>query len=125
VTGETFAAMLKRHRTSQPGYSQGNRFNSGQRCRSRNDLARSAGIDPAYVTRLERGNGSPSRSVTLALSQVLDLDVDETDRFLFAAGLAPQADWQTRAEAAEAKLGMIQQIFDVPTDLLLFRKRVG
>jgi hypothetical protein len=56
---------------------------------------------------------------------VLDISQNETDRFLFAAGLAPQADWQTRAEAAEAKLGMIQQIFDVPTDLLLFRKRVG
>jgi transcriptional regulator with XRE-family HTH domain len=125
VTGETFAAMLTRLRSSQAGYSQGNRFASAQQVLSQSALARMAGIDPAYIHRLERGNGSPSRSVTLALSQVLNLDADETDRFLYAAGLAPQADWQTRAEAAEAKLDMIQQIFDVSTDLLLFRKRAG
>jgi transcriptional regulator with XRE-family HTH domain len=125
VTGETFAAMLTRLRSSQPGYSQGNRFASAQQILSQSALARMAGIDPAYVHRLERGGKSPSRTVVLALAEVLDISQSETDRFLVAAGLAPQGDWQTRAEAAEAKLDMIQQIFDVPTDLLLFRKRVG
>jgi transcriptional regulator with XRE-family HTH domain len=125
VSGETFAAMLTRLRSSQPGHSQGNRFASTHHVLSRSALARMAGIDPAYICRLERGSKPPSRTVVLALAEVLDISQNETDRFLFAAGLAPQADWQTRAEAAEAKLDIIRQAFDLPSEVLTFRRRTG
>lgn len=117
MTAETFGAMLRRHRIKA--------------ALSQNELARQAGCDPAYVNRLERGltqNKSgrlhlPNRTIVLAFAEVLDVSQAEADRLLYAAGLAPQADWQTRAEAAEAKLDIIRQTFDLPTDLLLFRKR--
>jgi transcriptional regulator with XRE-family HTH domain len=125
VTGETFGAMLTRLRSSQPGHSQGNRFMATHHVLSQSALARMAGIDPAYIHRLERGSKPPSRTVVLALAEVLDISQNETDRFLFAAGLAPQADWQTRAEAAEAKLDIIRQAFDLPSEVLTFRRRTG
>jgi hypothetical protein len=59
------------------------------------------------------------------MAEVLDISQAEADRLLFAAGLAPQADWQTRAQAAEAKLDIIRQAFDLPSEVLTFRRRVG
>jgi transcriptional regulator with XRE-family HTH domain len=98
---------------------------------SQNALARTAGVDPAYVNRLEAGRTthdpgarhpaidrmpSPRRGVVLSLAITLSLSDPETDRFLFAAGLAPAEDWQTRAEFAEARLERILALVDAFRD---------
>jgi transcriptional regulator with XRE-family HTH domain len=119
MTAETFGAMLRRHRIAA--------------AMSQNELAHQAGCNSAYVNRLERDTvtrkdgrvGLPDRTYILAFAEVLDVSQAEADRLLYAAGLAPQADWQTRAEAAEAKLDMIRQTFDLPAELLTFRRRTG
>jgi transcriptional regulator with XRE-family HTH domain len=78
---------------------------------SQNNLARRAGIDQAYVNRMERAPASssilPSRHVALALAESLGLDWRQRDRFLFAASLAPKIDWQSRAENAESRLRQV------------------
>jgi transcriptional regulator with XRE-family HTH domain len=98
VSGETFAAMLRRHRI-EAGLSQ-------------NQLARLAKIDPAYVNRMERALANyttvPSRRVVLGLADALEMGPGPTDRFLFAAGLAPETDWQSRAIAAETIVAMVR-----------------
>lgn len=126
---ETFATMLRRLRGAmlvqvpiQPGNWSSRLVTASL---SQNELARRAGVDAAYINRLERGSHAPSRAVVLALTAVLELDLAETDRLLFAAGLAPATDWQARAEAAEAKLGMIRQTLDVEPELVIFRRRTG
>lgn len=102
MAGETFGQRLRYHRVTL-GLSQ-------------NQLARRAGCDPAYVNRLERapeGMGSqPSRHVVLSFANVLELATGQTDRLLFAAGLAPQEDWQTRAVRAETALAAIGRAFE-------------
>jgi transcriptional regulator with XRE-family HTH domain len=109
VTAESFAALLRALRL-ETGLSQ-------------NGLARRAGIDPAYINRLERPGqlrrggqpirGSlPSRAVLCRVARVLGLDLIATDRLLYAAGLAPSIDWQTRAERAEAQLRVIAVALD-------------
>jgi transcriptional regulator with XRE-family HTH domain len=123
VSSETFGAMLRRLRASQPGYTQGNRHSPSKPYLSLSDLAKRAGVDQTYLSMIEHEKRVPSRGVTLALAQVLGLDDDETDHFLFIAGWAPAEDWQTRALAAEAKLDMIRQTFDLPAELLIFRRR--
>lgn len=80
-----------------------------------NAVARAAEIDPAYVFRLEKGGPKshiPTRGVVLALAGVFDLSPSETDRLLYAAGLAPQEDWQTRAVKAEVALVRIRQAIE-------------
>jgi transcriptional regulator with XRE-family HTH domain len=116
VTGETFGQMLRRLRIVA-GLSQ-------------YELARRAGCDPSYVNILERrGAGSKmGRSFVLAFAEALDVSQPQADRLLFAAGLAPQEDWQTRALRAEIALSSIRQAFDdaVASDdeeLLVFRRR--
>lgn len=100
-----FGALLRRLRTER-GLSQ-------------NALSRAAGVDPSYVNRLERtgpdGNGAapgartlPSRPIITALALALDLSYAERDRFLYAAGLAPEVDWQARCEEAEARLALVR-----------------
>jgi transcriptional regulator with XRE-family HTH domain len=114
---ETFGQMLRRLRI--------------ERALSQSALARRAGCDPGYVNRMERGTQLrqdgrvtiPDRTIVLALAEVLDISQAEADRLLYAAGLAPQADYQTRAEAAEAKLDLIRQTFDLTPDVLLFPRR--
>lgn len=109
MTAETFGQLLRRHRLSV-GLSQV-------------QLARHSGIDPAYVNRLERGttlNASglltiPSRAVVIGLARALDLGDSQTDRLLFAAGLAPQEDWQPRAVRAETALAAVRQALDDAT----------
>ena len=87
---------------------------------SQTALARQTGCDPAYVNRLERAgdrrrDGSlialslPRRTIVCAMAQALRLDALETDRLLYAAGLAPATDWQTRALSAEARLDEIRR----------------
>lgn len=69
---------------------------------SQNALARMAGIDPAYVNRVERDlerSGAPSRRVVLALWRALVRETagtsqaigpDHRERLLVAAGLVPE-----------------------------------
>ena len=58
---------------------------------SQNELARQAGVDAAYINRIEgRQQWKPSAAVTSALARALGLDDIETDRLLLAAGFAPQ-----------------------------------
>lgn len=87
---------------------------------SQNALARTAGIDPAYVNRFETGKpGSPSRNVVLNLAEALGLDLYQTDRLLYDAGLAPQNDWQAIAIDQAKRLAAIEKQFigiaDLPT----------
>jgi len=113
MTTLPFSALLRSHRMSL-GCSQ-------------NELARRAGCDVAYVHRMERAQDPavPRRGVALALSVALGLDDAETDRFLYSAGLAPHEDWQSRAEVAEGRLEMLRGVFEVPSELLKFRRRTG
>ena len=55
-------------------------------------LARSAGIDPSYLNRIERGEREPpGRELVLALAAGLRLSGVDTDRLLAAAGHLPKA----------------------------------
>lgn len=86
----TFGAMLRGYRI---------------RCAlSQNQLARSAGCDPAYVNRLERAGAEsttlPSRRMVLAIWTALiaasgrasrPITTDDRERLLVAAGLAPES----------------------------------
>lgn len=59
---------------------------------SQNALARQAGIDPAYVHRIEKGGVGwqhPSRAVLTQLASVMRLNDYETGRLLVAAGHWP------------------------------------
>lgn len=126
VSGETLGAMLKRLREAA-GLSQ-------------NQLARQAGCDPAYINRMERGGQQtrsghiipidrPRTTVILAIAEVLGIGPGLTDRLLFAAGLATQTDWQSRAIRAETALATIQQAFDdhvqVDEEPTFIRRQVG
>jgi len=62
---------------------------------SQNQLARMAGVDPAYVNRLERAPASstslPSRKVVLSLAESLEAGPVDLERLLVAAGLCPES----------------------------------
>ena len=62
---------------------------------SQNQLARRAGVDPAYVNRLERAAATstslPSRKVVLALAESVEAGPVDVERLLVAAGLCPEA----------------------------------
>src|SRR5215216_7177837 len=62
---------------------------------SQNQLARRAGVDPAYVNRLERAppesSSLPSRKVVLALAESLEAGPVDVERLLVAAGLCPES----------------------------------
>src|SRR5262245_42308536 len=62
---------------------------------SQNQLARRAGVDPAYVNRLERAQATstslPSRKVVLALADSVEAGPVDVERLLVAAGLCPEA----------------------------------
>lgn len=78
---EPFGSLLARMRV-QAGYSQ-------------NALARRAGVDPAYVNRMEKTAASdrpqiPLRPVVLALWEALSPSPIDRDRLLVAAGYCPQ-----------------------------------
>ena len=61
---------------------------------SQNQLARLAGVDPAYVNRLERApedsTSVPSRKVVLSLWKALDGGDQDRERLLVAAGHVPE-----------------------------------
>ena len=62
---------------------------------SLNELARRAGVDPAYVHRIESPNVErapvPRRQVVLSIAVALGLDAHQTDELLTHAGYAPEA----------------------------------
>lgn len=62
---------------------------------SLNQLARRAGIDPAYVHRIESRTVQrpplPRRAVVVAIAGALGLDARRTDELLAQAGYAPDA----------------------------------
>jgi transcriptional regulator with XRE-family HTH domain len=62
---------------------------------SQNQLARRAGVDPAYVNRLERAGPEstslPSRKVVLALAEAVEAGPVDLERLLVAAGLCPES----------------------------------
>lgn len=103
---DSFGAMLNEYRVAV-GLSQ-------------NALALRAGIDAAYINRIERGlwpAGStrahaPSRAVVLQLASALVMDDRDTDRLLFLAGLAPQRDYQALYEAHERTITRIGLLVD-------------
>lgn len=125
MSGETFGQMLRRLRI--------------ERALSQNELARQAGVDAAYVNRLERAgephpNGGaikrhlPSREIILALAAVLDLSYAERDRFLFCSGLATDTDWQSRCEDAEAALQLVRDAvgaLNTAVEPIDIRRRTG
>lgn len=76
---------------------------------SQNKLARLAKVDPAYVNRMVKGRHVPSRPVAMALADACSLDVVTTDRLLYAAGLAPVADYQTLYDEAQRRLEAIDR----------------
>src|SRR5882724_11109954 len=60
---------------------------------SQNQLARQAGVDPAYVNRIERmpkDHSMPSRKVVLALWDALEATEADRERLLVAAGYCPE-----------------------------------
>jgi transcriptional regulator with XRE-family HTH domain len=89
----SFGALLRRHRLSaQPDGPRARQ----QACLSQNQFARLAGVDPAYVNRIEnRQPGSrgcpqmPSRAVVLRFADALKLDQVQTDELLISAGHCP------------------------------------
>jgi len=44
---------------------------------SQTDLAKSVGVDPTFISKLELGQRLPSLPVLLKLSRVLDIPIDE------------------------------------------------
>src|SRR5918911_779348 len=81
TTGSSFGQLLRSLRV-RAGMSQ-------------NLLARTAGVDPAYVNRLERAAADsaalPSRRVVLSLAEALDAGPVDVERLLVAAGLCPES----------------------------------
>ncbi len=78
---------------------------------SQNLLARRAGIDPAYVNRLERApvdGAVPRRRVVLELAGALDLGPVDRERLLVAAGLCPEA--IARLGGWEPSLGLVASV---------------
>src|SRR3954454_660922 len=77
-----------------------------------NELERAVGVEPSYISRLERGEREPPRRrVVEGLAVALQLGLDEQDRLLVSAGYAP---------ATVALLGewdpTLQAVADVLTD---------
>jgi transcriptional regulator with XRE-family HTH domain len=79
----------------EPSFGQLLRFLRIRAGLSQNQLARSAGVDPAYVNRLERAPADstalPSRRVVKSLAEALDAGPVDAERLLVAAGLCPEA----------------------------------
>ena len=58
--------------------------------RSKNNLAYEVGIDPSYLTRIERGSREPPRQhIVFAIGKALKLNPLEFNRFLTSAGYSP------------------------------------
>lgn len=57
---------------------------------SQSRLAEIAGFDHSYVSRLESGNRTPTREAVAKLAAALDLEPEQRDNLLAAAGYMPQ-----------------------------------
>ena len=82
---------------------------------SQNQLARRAGIDPAYVNRLERSGpdgGVPRRRVVLSLAVALELGPVDRERLLIAAGLCPES--IARLGSWDPTLGLVAGVLADP-----------
>lgn len=97
---------------------------------SQNLLARRAGIDPAYVNRLERAPEDsanlPRRRVVLAMAGALELGPVDTERLLVAAGHCPES--IARLGTWEPSLGLVARVLADPAltadDLADFRELI-
>lgn len=107
MSGESFGAMLRRFRERKTGRANGNRFVPVRLSISQGALARVVGIDPSYVALMERDRRNPTRDIVLSIADALDLSAREADQILYAAGLAPQADYQEMYEDCQRRLTAI------------------
>jgi transcriptional regulator with XRE-family HTH domain len=83
--------------------------------RSRNDLAHEVGIDPSYLTRMERSEREPPRQrVVESLAAALRLSVLDRNRLLASAGYLPLS-----VEQLGAWDETLQAVVDVLTDVRL------
>jgi len=97
---------------------------------SQNQLARNAGIDPAYVNRLERAPAAdaaaPRRRVVLALAAALEVGPVDRERLLVAAGLCPET--IARLGSWDPSLGLVASVLSderlSPDDRAEFRELV-
>jgi len=97
---DDFAALLRRYRDRL-----------GLSC---NELARAVGVDPSYISRLERNDREPPRRrVVERLAEVLELELEDQDRLLVSAGYAP---------ATIAVLGRWDSTLQAVADVLVDRR---
>ena len=97
---EEFATLLRRFRDR-----------AGLSC---NELARAVGVDPSYISRLERSEREPPRRrVVEGLAVALQLGLEDQDRLLVSAGYAP---------ATVALLGHWDSTLQVVADVLVDRR---
>lgn len=81
---------------------------------SQNELARRAGVDPAYVNRMERPSGPiPRPAVLNALISALEIDATSTERILVSAGYCPQS--VARLGTWDQTLGLVANVLASPT----------
>lgn len=87
------AALVRTHRALPETFGELVRHFRTRRGWSQNMLAHEAGIDPAYVNRMERLHDAaiPSRAVVLLLAEALGVEETDRDRMLVAAGYRPEA----------------------------------
>lgn len=84
---------------------------------SQNDLARAVGVSPAHVNRVLRGlpPEAPtqcSRTITLKIAEVLELDQHQTDELLWLAGHAPITNYQALYLRLTASLEDLRGLLD-------------
>ena len=73
---------------------------------SQAELARSVGVNPPYISRAEGGKAPVSRAVADTMTVVFDLDTEDRDRFLIAAGFWP---WMMRPKHVEQIIGAVRR----------------
>jgi transcriptional regulator with XRE-family HTH domain len=78
---ETFGEALAALRATRPG--------AAREQLSQSELAKRAGLDHSYISRLENDRRAPSRDAVLRLGRVLEATPADLDRLLLAAGYAP------------------------------------
>lgn len=84
---DTWSALIKHHRR---------RLNLTAK-----KLAQRAGIDPSYISLMERSGHIPKRDKVLALAQALQVDADS---LLLAAGYVPENPEEWRDSAASLSI---------------------
>ena len=114
MSSETFGQMLRRFREAKTivvlrHNATWNHDVTRPVMMSQNELASRAGIDPAYVNKLEAGKmPAPRRAIVLKLVDALELSVSDRDRLLIAAGYWPWDDLD--AEILETVVMVVQAV---------------